>query len=97
MTIDIGNECTQCRKDTSFGSGRFVDRIPAGNDEFEGYLCTECRLMTCEMCNEEVIDYGGYNGMIVCDDCNPEEDEDEEEVKEVIHTPNLVWTFWKKG
>jgi hypothetical protein len=38
--------------------------------------------MTCEICNEEVIDYGGYNGMIVCDDCNPEL-KDEEEYAEV--------------
>ena len=43
MTINIGNECTQCRKDTSFGSGRFVNRIPSGTEEFEGYLCADCQ------------------------------------------------------
>jgi len=79
MIIDIGNKCVECKNDTSFGSGRFVNRIPAGNDEFEGYLCTECRLMTCEMCGEEVVEYGGYNNMIVCDDCNPEYEEEEHE------------------
>ena len=26
---DIGNNCVCCNKDTSFGSGRFVNRIPA--------------------------------------------------------------------
>ena len=45
MTINIGNECTQCRKDTSFGSGRFVNRIPSGTDELEGYMCEDCQNM----------------------------------------------------
>lgn len=45
MTIDIGNECTQCRKDTSPGSGRFVNRIPSGTDELEGYMCEDCQNM----------------------------------------------------
>ena len=42
MTIDIGNKCVACLKDTSFGAGRFVNRIPAENDEYEGYLCGDC-------------------------------------------------------
>ena len=46
MTINIGNECTQCRKDTSPGSGRFVNRIPSGTEEFEGYLCADCQEAT---------------------------------------------------
>ena len=45
MTIDIGDECTQCRKDTSFGSGRFVNRIPSATEELEGYLCPDCQDM----------------------------------------------------
>ena len=81
MTIDIGNECVECRNDTSFGSGLFVIRIPAerqdGIDDelIIGYLCPECQLMECDMCGEMVADYGGYDGMIVCDDCYPEEEE----------------------
>ena len=27
--LDIGNKCVHCRQDTSFGSGRWVDRYPA--------------------------------------------------------------------
>ena len=27
--MDIGNNCVSCNQDTSFGSGRFVNRIPA--------------------------------------------------------------------
>ena len=38
MIIDIGNKCTECFKDTSCGSGRFVNRIPSGTDKYEGYL-----------------------------------------------------------
>ena len=26
---DIGNRCVHCGEDTSFGTGRFVNRIPA--------------------------------------------------------------------
>ena len=56
--MDIGNRCVYCGEDTSFGSGRFVNRIPAqadyeaedeeGNIIFadgvdrEGYACEEC-------------------------------------------------------
>ena len=57
---DIGNRCVDCGKDTSFGSGRFVNRISAdadyesiddqGNTIFaegeyrDGYLCPDCQL-----------------------------------------------------
>jgi len=30
--------CIECHRDTSFGSGLFVNRIPADN----GYICPEC-------------------------------------------------------
>lgn len=42
MTVDIGNKCVTCLEDTTFGSGRFVNRIPADNGEYEGYLCGWC-------------------------------------------------------
>ena len=58
MILDIGNKCVWCYEDTSFGSGRFVDRILVSTypeavswmlDEdkdlyelVEGYGCTEC-------------------------------------------------------
>lgn len=57
---DIGNRCVDCGKDTAFGSGRFVNRIPAdadyesidneGNIIFaegeyrDGYLCPNCQI-----------------------------------------------------
>jgi len=57
--IDIGNRCVECNKDTSFGSGRFVNRVPASVDtscadkeyEIEGYLCPECNQIDCDRCN----------------------------------------------
>tara|TARA_S200002703_G_scaffold78528_2_gene67611 strand:+ start:323 stop:484 length:162 start_codon:yes stop_codon:yes gene_type:complete len=39
---DMGDLCLECRQDTSWGSGRFVNRIPAGQDFEIGYLCAEC-------------------------------------------------------
>mgnify|MGYP003133353225 CR=1 FL=1 len=47
--IDIGNLCVHCRQDTSFGSGRFVNRYPVfgfenidTEQEEDGYCCDEC-------------------------------------------------------
>ena len=55
---DIGSHCVKCNRDTSFGSGLFVNRIPAdcdseswfeGKKVFEdmhyrdGYLCPDCQ------------------------------------------------------
>ena len=44
--MDIGNKCVDCMRDTSFGRGLFVNRIPADRDDDkgyrEGYLCGEC-------------------------------------------------------
>ena len=31
-TVNIHDACVQCGEDTSFGSGNFVNRIPADND-----------------------------------------------------------------
>ena len=48
-TVDIGNKCVHCKEDTSFGSGKFVNRYPVfGLDpdgtgiEYDGYCCDEC-------------------------------------------------------
>ena len=56
--MDMGNTCVWCREDTSFGSGKFVNRIPVGctvadlpyelpeiedkGTQVEGYGCEEC-------------------------------------------------------
>jgi len=49
MSIDIGDKCTSCGRDTSFGSGLFVNRVPSGaydeerGVEITGYMCIECQ------------------------------------------------------
>jgi|TARA_R100000750_G_scaffold46782_1_gene31713 hypothetical protein len=52
QTKDIGNLCTDCHRDTSFGSGLFVNRIPSGTETEVGYLCPECQQHECDRCNE---------------------------------------------
>ena len=58
--IDIGDLCVHCRRDTSFGSGRFVNRYPVfgflnliTDVEEDGYCCDECEQGDAEN-NEEV-------------------------------------------
>ena len=50
--IDVGNNCIHCGRDTSFGSGLFVNRIPADDGEKDGYACPECMAMPCCRCDE---------------------------------------------
>ena len=40
---DIGNKCVYCFNDTSFGSGKFVNRISASTDDLDGYSCEDCQ------------------------------------------------------
>ena len=49
MTVDLGNKCVHCREDTSFGSGKFVNRYPVFDldpdgtgTEYDGYCCDDC-------------------------------------------------------
>ena len=70
MTTDIGDVCVECRGDTSFGSGLFVNRIPAGTDTEVGYLCAECQLVECWRCEEMVEDRETQDdGSQLCIDC----------------------------
>jgi hypothetical protein len=39
---DIGDTCIDCRESTGWGSGRFVNRMPADDGLEAGYLCAEC-------------------------------------------------------
>jgi hypothetical protein len=69
---DIGNRCVECDRDTSFGSGLFVNRIPAGTETSNGYLCPDCQLLECDKCGDFVLDFSaapdGHG--FWCDDCN---------------------------
>ena len=51
MKIDLGDKCVHCKKDTSLGSGNFVNRYQVFDldpfdtgDELTGYCCYECEL-----------------------------------------------------
>ena len=73
MEIDIGDLCTYCGQDTSFGTGLFVNRIPSGADALlllagvpadvyldvtlEGWMCPECQMVECDKCGEMKLDY----------------------------------------
>ena len=52
--IYLGNDCVHCRKDTSFGSGRYVNRYPAEiySEEHQAILEGYC----CDVCEQEYID-----------------------------------------
>jgi len=47
-TIDLGDGCVHCKRDTGFGTGLFVNRVPADHQEdadspmYKGYICPDC-------------------------------------------------------
>ena len=61
---DIGDYCVDCLQSTAFGTGRFVNRIPADRDvedeegnylgSRDGYLCPECNFWECDRCDEKI-------------------------------------------
>ena len=61
---DIGDYCVECLQSTAFGTGRFVNRIPADRDvedeegnylgNRDGYLCPECNFWECDRCDEKI-------------------------------------------
>ena len=54
--VDIGDKCVECLKSTAFGTGLFVNRIPADNDKYIGWLCPECNWYECDRCDERIYD-----------------------------------------
>ena len=51
---NIGDLCTNCHRDTSFGSGLFVNRVPSCTESEDGYLCPECLMLDCDRCEEKI-------------------------------------------
>jgi|TARA_R110002020_G_scaffold57894_1_gene159053 hypothetical protein len=84
-TTDIGDKCVYCMRNTSFGSGLWVNRIPAdadcetedkeGNIIFadgqyrDGYMCIECQAMECYYCGELTAEYYLHDNSVFCEDC----------------------------
>ena len=54
--VDIGDKCVECLRSTSFGTGLFVNRIPADNDNYIGWLCPECNFYECDRCGQNIYD-----------------------------------------
>ena len=54
---DLGNLCIDCKEDTSMGSGKFVNRIPADDGKVSGYMCADCQMVKCDSCKEKVFEY----------------------------------------
>ena len=60
----MGDICVECLRDTSFGSGLFVNRIPGDtticNEKGEatgsrtGYFCAECMALECDRCDNKI-------------------------------------------
>tara|TARA_R110002050_G_scaffold223243_1_gene359050 strand:- start:9 stop:263 length:255 start_codon:yes stop_codon:yes gene_type:complete len=67
----MNQDCVECKRSTAFGSGLFVNRIPADDNEGNvGYMCPECQMIECEECNQKVLDdYEIIDGVFVCLDC----------------------------
>jgi len=67
--IDVGNLCVYCDRDTYWGSGRFVNRIPADDGERIGWMCAECQFPElCFFCE----DVEPMEGEISCAECRDE-------------------------
>jgi len=54
---DLGQLCIDCKEDTSMGSGKFVNRIPADDGEVSGFMCADCQMVECDSCKEKVFEY----------------------------------------
>ena len=54
--VDIGDKCIECLRSTSFGSGLFVNRLPADNDNYIGWLCPECNWYECDRCGKRIYE-----------------------------------------
>tara|TARA_A100001015_G_C14593312_1_gene557569 strand:- start:166 stop:555 length:390 start_codon:yes stop_codon:yes gene_type:complete len=54
---DVGQLCIDCKEDTSFGSGKFVNRIPADDGKVSGFMCADCQMVECDSCKQKVFEY----------------------------------------
>ena len=52
--VDIGETCIECKKSVKWGTGLYVNRLPADNEKYIGYLCAECNFHECDRCNEKI-------------------------------------------
>ena len=48
--MSTSDPCTECGEPTSFGSGRFVNRVPSDTR----YICPECMMIECWECGKPI-------------------------------------------
>ena len=68
VEMSVIDPCVHCGESTVFGSGRFVNRIPAD----DGYACAECMALDCDRCDRPIP----LDEDITADDCGMDEFED---------------------
>ncbi len=67
---DIRDLCIHCHEDTSFGSGKFVNRIPGDNGKEIGYACADCYAVECDVCDKKTIEWETTDdGRWLCETC----------------------------
>jgi len=59
MQVRDLDPCVHCLEPTFYGSGRYVNRIPADTDAVcgqyrDGYACAECMAMDCDHCGKKI-------------------------------------------
>lgn len=78
---NTNDPCVYCGEPTAFGSGRFVNRIPADTYDDEtgeyrdGFACAECLAFDCNDCDQPIpldediyVEIDGF-GMRLCEAC----------------------------
>jgi len=67
---DVGENCIKCNCDTAWGSGNFINRIPAEDDNSTGYMCVDCQSVECDYCNDFTVDFEvTENAEVICFEC----------------------------
>ena len=60
--------CQDCGSSVAWGSGKYVNRIPADN----GWLCVDCQCVECDKCHKDALEWGHPShddSQIWCIDC----------------------------
>ena len=64
-------KCIDCNSNVRYDA----DAIPCTRQEGvndtlrEGYLCSECQKLECDVCHNKVLDYELEDGQVFCIDC----------------------------
>lgn len=84
-TIDLGDVCIYCLRNTHAGSGRFCNRVPSDTEwqittyggcgdthtiSVVGWACAECVALPCNKCDARDANYMiSDNSEVLCEEC----------------------------